>query len=349
MRRPSPSPRPLFTPFDGPVNTLYAELVERTRAEEELLPGTPGSLSLRPRGESGNYWYRRYYNLPSQLTEKLVGREDDEAAYQWMSQRIEAARWVEQQVVNLRKLGFQVANKDAARVLVEMRNRHLFSAGLVMVGTLAFMAWLNELGIRAVASSTLDLDLARRQPLKLAIAVPLLETLKATDIEIFMVPGLSPDTPATSAKRPGKEGLRVGLLTNGPELGLSVAVPELKWHARTVPHFDYLLQDPQQAAMLAGGHCIPVQLPAPLRMAWHKVYSSTRRTADRAKADKDLWQAAVLLAVQVEGDSADLGSSLLEAPGDLKQAVRKRWPALRELLSAHPQALDELGGALTRC
>ena len=327
------------------MNTLYAELAERARAEEELLPGTPGTLSLRPRGESGNYWYRRYYNLPSHLAEKLVCKEEDASLYERMSQRIEAARWVEEQVRNLRKLGFQVANKDTARVLVEMHNKRLFAAGLVMVGTLAFMAWLNELGIRAAISSTQDLDLARRQPLKLAMTVPLLETLKATEIEFFEIPGLRPDEPATSAKRPGKEGLRVDLLMNGPELGQTVAVPELKWHAQTVPHFDFLLLDPQPAAVLAGGHCIPVQLPGALRMAWHKVYSSTRRTSDRAKAEKDLRQAAVLLAALVERDSADLVSSLAEAPEDVQQAVRRRWPALEVLLAAHPQAQNEVRAA----
>jgi hypothetical protein len=88
-----------------------------------------------------------------------------------MIKRIDAARWVEAQVSDLRKLGFHVAGKDVARVLVEMHNRRLFAASLVVVGTLAFMAWLNELGVRTPASSTQDLDLARRQPLKLAIAV----------------------------------------------------------------------------------------------------------------------------------------------------------------------------------
>ncbi len=348
MRRSSPRSQPLYVPFDGPVNTLYAELGERSRAEEELLPGTPGTLSLRSRGASGNYWYRRYYNLPSQLAEKLVCREDDTSAYERMSQRIEAARWLEEHVSNLRKLGFQVANKDVARVLVEMHNRRLFAAGLVMVGTLAFMAWLNELGIRTVASSTQDLDLARRQPLKLAMDAPLLDTLNATDIEFFEIPGLRPDAPPTSAKRPGKDGLRVDLLTNGPELGHSVPVPELNWHAQTIPHFDYLLHDPQQAAMLAGGHCIPVQLPSAMRMAWHKLYSSTRRTADRAKAEKDLRQAAVLLAALVERDSADLAASLAKAPEDLQHAVRKRRPALQELLTSHPQAQEEVRNAVER-
>lgn len=340
--------RPLYTPFDGTMNTLYAEIAERARAEGALLPGTPGTLSLRPRGDSGNYWYRRYYNLPSRPAESLICKEADVAAYDAMHHRIEAARWIQEHVSSLRKLGFQVADKDVARVLVEIHNQQLFAAGLVMVGTLAFMAWLNQLGVRAVASKTQDLDLARRQPLKLAMPLSLLETLNATEIEFSQVPGLRPTSPTTSAKRPGRDGLRVDLLTHGPRLGESVAVPELKWHAQTVPHYDYLLHDPAPANMLAGGHCIAIHLPDALRMAWHKLYSSTRRHADRAKAEKDLWQAAVLLAAQVERDAVDLRASFEEAPQEVQKAAMKSRSALDHLLVGHPQARDEVHHALSR-
>ena len=75
---------------------------------------------------------------------------------------------------HFRKLGFQVADKTATRVLVEMHNRQAFAAGLVLVGTLAYMAWLNELGARSPVARTLDVDLARPGRLKLAVPLPLL-------------------------------------------------------------------------------------------------------------------------------------------------------------------------------
>ena len=153
---------PLYAPFEGPVGTMYAELAERARAEGPLLPGTPGSLALRERPGSGAYWYRRHYGSPgTPQVEDFVCKQDELDAYEAMRRRIEAAEWCQEQVRTLRHLGMQVADKDAARVLVELHNRELFRAGLVMVGTLAFMAWLNELGVRAVASRTQDIDLAR--------------------------------------------------------------------------------------------------------------------------------------------------------------------------------------------
>jgi hypothetical protein len=47
---------------------------------------------------------------------------------------------VQEQVRALRWLGFQVADKDVARVLVELHNTRLFAAGLVVVGTLALLS-----------------------------------------------------------------------------------------------------------------------------------------------------------------------------------------------------------------
>ena len=279
--------------------------------------------------------------------EEFVCKENDQDSYQAMRGRIQAAEWSQEQVRHLRLLGMQVTDKDAARVLVELHNLELFSAGLVLVGTLAFMVWLNELGVKAIASRTQDIDLARRQKLNLAAPLSFFEAVKATQLGFFAIPGLAAGVPSTSVKRPGKDGLRVDILTSGPALGQVVPVPELDWHAQTIPHFDYLLTSPRRAAMLAGGHCIPVNAPAPERLAWHKLYSSTQRVHDAAKADKDLRQAATLLAVLVERSDLGLSASAAAAPKEVLGAARQRLPSLRTLLAPHPQALDEVERALT--
>jgi len=217
-----------------------------------------------------------------------------------------------------------------------------------MVGTLAFMAWLNELGVKAVASRTQDIDLARRQALKLAAPISFLETVKATKLGFFPVPGISQTAPPTSVKRPGKEGLRVDVLTPGDELGRVVPVSELNWHAQTIPHFDYLLASPRRVAVLAGGHCVPVNAPAPERLAWHKLYSSTRRTSEPAKAEKDLRQAATLLAALVERDNLPQEKAAAALPDELLDAARQRLPSLRDLLAKHPQTLDEVEHSIDR-
>ncbi len=343
----SPSPSVLYRPFELAFRTQYAELRERSHAVGELLPGTPGRLVLRA-GTGYGYWYRGYYSVPGRVVEDIVAKEGDEPAVQAMRDRIEFADWTARQVRDLRKLGYQVADKSVARVLVELHNARLFESGLAMVGTLAFMAWLNELGARAVAARTQDIDLARRQPLELASPVSFADAMTATRLPFAPVPGMPTPAPSTSLKLPGADGLRIDLLAPGETLGRIVPLAELRWHAQTVPHYDYLLQDTRDAACLAGGHCVPIRLPAPERLMWHKLYSSAARSSNPSKAQKDLVQAATLAAAMVEQDDASLTESLSDAPTAVRRAAGTRVPALRRLLAAHPQALDELVRLLPR-
>jgi hypothetical protein len=171
-----------------------------------------------------------------------VGPVSDHAAYEAMENRIAYSSWTSRQVSALEKLGYQVADKGAASVLVELYNRKNFTAGLVVVGTLAYMSWLNEFGAMATAARIQDIDLARRQQLKLATTIPFLSSMHATQLPFARVPG----TPCTE------------------------------------PHFEYLLEDSRAAAMLAGGHCVPIMLPEVTRMIWHKLYSSTQRAKEPA-------------------------------------------------------------------
>ena len=325
--------------------TQYAELKERSRSAGLLLPGAPGSLALRE-GTGYGYWYRRYYLLPGQEIEDLVCKAGEDDVLEQMRQRIDFSAWSWQQARSLRALGFQVADKDVACVLVELHNKGLFSGGMVVVGTLAFMAMLNEFGAVAVSPRTQDVDLARRQALKLAAPVSFLETLEGTRLKFFAVPGMPNQARSTSVKRPGKEGLRVDVLTPGKVLGQAVPVSELQWHAQAVPQYGYLLQAPQQAAVLAGGHCIPVSLPQPERFAWHKLFSSAKRVNEPEKAKKDLVQAATLLALLAEQDDVVLAESFKAAPAEVRTAAKARLPVLRGLLQAHPQTLEQVERAL---
>ncbi len=345
-----PPTHTLYRLHELAFRTQYAELKERVRATGRLLAGTPGALYERS-GTGHAYWYRVYYSAPGKQVEELVGAAGDGAALGAMREQIEFAQWVAKQVSDLRKLEFQVGDKGVARVLVELHNRGVFEAGLTLVGTLCTMAWLNELGAKAVAVRTQDLDLARRQSLKLAAPLPFLKTLLATQLPFAAVPGSanqSPSrSPSTSVKLPGRDGLRVDVLAPGRVLGAAVHLPELEWYAQAVPHYDYLLEEPVWAAILAGGHCVPVRLPRPERLIWHKLYSSASRQGAPEKADKDLLQAVTLAALLAEQQDAVLGDSLRDAPAAVRASARKRLPAIRRALVSHPQTLEQFELGLT--
>jgi hypothetical protein len=321
--------------------TQYAELKERTLTAGPLLPGTPGTLVKRT-GTVYEYWYRVYYAVPGKQVEELIGKASDTAAYQHAQERMEFAAWAGEQVSHLRKLGFQVADKGVARVLAELHNSGAFASGLVMVGTLAYMAWLNELGIIAVAARTQDIDLARRHALKLAAPKSWMQTLAATHMPFAAVPGMPADVASTTAKLPGAQGLRVHLLAPGKTLGNVIAAPELQWAAQTVPHYDYLLEDAQSAAMLAGGHCIPLTLPNPARLVWHKLYASTQRKGFAQKAVKDRQQALTLAAVLAQEDAQALRAACKAAAPAMIKPVKALRPALAKPLSHYPEAQEAI-------
>jgi hypothetical protein len=140
----------------------------------------------------------------------------------------------------------------------------------------------------------------------------------------------------------------VDLLTAGAVLGELVPVPELQWHAQAVPYYDYLLRETRQVGVLAGGHCVPVNAPAPERLVWHKLYSSARRASDRIKAEKDLRQAATLAAILVEVDDVSLEQTASRIPSEVMAAAQSRSASLKALLRAHPQALEQMDKALTQ-
>ncbi len=167
----------LFRPQELAFRTQYAELKERTQAAGRLLPGTPGALVLRE-GTGYPYWYRVSYSVPGRAREEFVCKDGNDAQLDAMRERIAHHEWVARQVSSLRRLGFQVADKHVARVLVELHNQGAFSAGLVLVGTLAYCGWLNELGGIAVAARTQDVDLARGERLRLAAPLPFLATMQ---------------------------------------------------------------------------------------------------------------------------------------------------------------------------
>ncbi|WP_265946850.1 hypothetical protein [Dechloromonas sp. A34] len=114
----------LFRDHELAFRTQYAEIKERTLAAGPLLPGTPGSLYLRT-GTGHAYWYRVFYPAPGKQSETLICKDGDDDILQTTKAQMAFCGWAAAQVSALRKLGFQVADKSVARVLVELHNRGL--------------------------------------------------------------------------------------------------------------------------------------------------------------------------------------------------------------------------------
>jgi hypothetical protein len=237
--------------------------------------------------------------------------------------RIAFAEWSADQVSALRKLGFQVADKLTARVLVELHNRGAFAGGLVLVGTLGYMAWLNELGVMAVSARTLDVDLARRQPLKLAAPLPFLDTMKATGLPFVAVPGLPSSSPSTLDQTAGRRGPASGCACPRADAGSAYS----RARARLGGAGNSSLRLPAgrcRAGSNAGRRTLHSVAPAQAaRLVWHKLYAATQRHGAPEKAAKDTQQALVLGAVLADDDPSLLIQAFDAAPAGMLAPIRR--------------------------
>lgn len=337
---------------DAASRARYQELKQLARSQARVLAGTPGTLKQRQRNGS-TYWVREYIRAHGGKDDEHIGSiaSVPHARVEAVRDAIELARGLAAGSSMLRVLGYQRIERKPAAVLAAFFNHGLFGAGLTLVGSHAYGALLNELGLLAPAYRTQDIDVARAAPLVLAHAGPLAlaQVLGETGMRFVPVPGLPSQRPSASFKLPGAEALAVDLLVPGKRAGEILAVADLDAHAQAVPHLDFLLKESIDAVVLSPNQVIPVRVPSPERFTLHKLFSSQARRTDRDKARKDLEQAAVL-AIATEDESP---GALLDAfrgfPAAGKTLLRRGARAAARLLdsgdSEAAEALDRIAGS----
>jgi hypothetical protein len=169
----------------------------------------------------------------------------------------------------------------------------------VLIGTHAFGAILNELGVSASPfPQTEDVDVAA-QRIELA-ALPkggFIGLLRQTGLPFHEVPPHKRGAPSTSFKVRGRR-LKVDLLV--PARGKPyqpVKIAGLGAYATGLPHLEYLLKGTTDSILIGRDRIVPVTVPHPGRFCLHKLALFRLRSAsDNAKREKDVYQAAILAA-----------------------------------------------------
>ncbi len=323
--KPLPSRR-LFARHDPAGQARYQDLKRLARSQERILAGSPGILKQRT--QSGNqYWVREYARVDGRKADDYLGAERslDKARLAALRAGLDLAKTLASGSAKLRLFGYQRIERKPAAVLQVFFNRGLTQAGLTLVGSHAYGALLNELGVEAPGYRTQDLDVARAQPLAIALGngVTLQTLLAETGLAFVPVPGMPSHQPSASFKLPGAETLAVDLLVPGKDLGRVVPVRELGAHAQAIPLLEFLIKDPIDGVVLSPNQVIPVRLPSPERFLLHKLFSSQSRKTDRDKVRKDLEQAALLAAVLEEDSPRLLGDAFRRMPAAGKSQVRR--------------------------
>jgi len=346
---------PLYLSHPSALSVLYGSVEGHSKAGAPVFAGTAGTVVTRRNRQGFEFYARRYYDGDGRQREQYVagpaGTADADHRAEELKRQIEEVKALLPDLRLLGREGFQLADGKTYATLAALQLNGLFAAGAVLIGSHAFGVLLNHLGVKAAAYATEDIDIARREALAFPSAVgkPFLEILRESGIAFVEVPKLDPRQPSTSFKQRGTSRFHVDLLVPSRDDSFPIVpVPELQTHATGLPYLAYLLGEAHQAALLAREGCCPVNVPLAERFAVHKLLISQLRRGTSGKADKDVLQACVLLAVLGEKHPGAIEHAVHRLPNSARRYVRKALgPARQRLLEPHPRALEELEAALS--
>jgi len=298
---PQPS---LYRELPAAAQTAYAELYELVQvAEASRSPAfVTGKVAYKTiKGSRYAYW--AFKELDGRKREYYLGPDGPAI------RAIEAARArgapaldaVARQATAAVAHGCAVTPRKHFRITKRLSEYQFFRAGGILVGTHAFLAIGNQLGVAwGGGTRTMDLDFAHAGPAgNVAVALP--ADLRAnahdalTSLEHGFLPSLGGSKGMASLYVSEREpDLRVDFLTvtrrrnevHAPELG--VALSPLKF-------LEYLIERPGQGVLLDRADACMVNLPDPARYGLHKLIVAHERGARHPKFRKDIAQAVALI------------------------------------------------------
>jgi hypothetical protein len=291
-----------FSELPLSAQTAYSELLEQTRGFEltNALAGLVGTFQKLTR-KSQDYWYFAYRDLDQRVRMAYVGPDD--ARVRALVERFERVRQdkpLAPAAQSALVLGCHATAPKHFRVIKRLAEYGFFRAGGVLIGTHAFLALGNLLGVRwGDGASILDVDFADAgRNVSLALPADLridvhgaLESLEMGLLPITQFNGKA----GAQYRNPADQELRLDFVTSATRNGQPVVMAELNLALEPLKFMELSLEGTTQGCVIGrSGACI-VNLPAPERYAIHKlIVHGERPVAERTKATKDLLQAACL-------------------------------------------------------
>ncbi len=308
-----------------PIQTMYAELVERAHTAQMAQDFDPAGRFLKKTIKDRAYWYFRSAMTGSIRRDKYVGIDTPELAERIANHRSDKNDYKQRRtlVAALTRAGLKAPDPRTGRVLEALANAGIFRMRAVVVGTAAYQTYAGLLGVKLANINVMtdDLDLAQFGSISIAlddaVDIPFLNILRTIDPGFNPLPG--PFDKARATRFALGNTYRVDVLTpnRGPENAAPVPLPALRTDAQPLRFLDFLIYQEVQAVALYGPG-VPINVPAPERFALHKLIVSRLRIAtseSQAKVKKDLRQAGELisaLATQRPYELKDLWTELTE-------------------------------------
>jgi hypothetical protein len=300
----------LYRELSASAQTAYAELYEQVQVAEAsrspaFLTGKVGWKTIKGR----RYGYWQFKEIDGRKREYYLGPEGPavEAIERAREQGAPLIDAVTRQAAAAVALGNQATPAKQFRIVKRFADYQFFRAGGLLVGTHAFLALGNQLGVAwGSGTRTLDLDFAHAGPGgNVAMALPADLTTNLHDalasLELGFLPALGGSKGLASNYMSEKEpDLRIDFLTVRRRNNENVQMPDLGVALVPLKFMEYLLERPGQGLLLDRADACMVNLPDPARYGLHKLLVAAERGARHAKYRKDILQALALIEWHLE-------------------------------------------------
>lgn len=344
----------LYRELPVSAQTAYAELYERVQVAEAsrspaFLSGKVAWKTIKGR----RYAYWAFKEIDGRKREYYLGPESPViAAIELARERgIPALEQIARQAAAALALGCIATPPKHYRIVKRLADYQFFRAGGLLVGTHAFLALGNQLGVAwSDGTRTLDLDFAHNGPGgNVAVALPAdLQANAAQALESLQMgflPALGGSKALASQFVSEREGdLRIDFLTALRRKEGDVAAPELGVALVPLKFMDYLIERPGQGVLIDRADACLVNLPDPARYGLHKLIVAYERGARNPKYRKDILQALAL--IQWHLDHAP--TLLADAWADLTARGRGWEKRARDSLAHAPPTQKEIVVAFER-
>lgn len=296
------------------AQTAYTELFSQTRAFElhNALAGLVGAFHQRTlKGRS--YWYFGYRDIDQRLRMVYVGPDSERV--EALVHRFEQTRRDKPLATPARMAiiaGGTPFPPKHLRVIRRLAEYGFFRAGGVLIGTHAFWALGNMLGVRWLEeAATPDVDFAHAGR-NVSLALPADFQVDVRGALESLELGLLPLTQFSGRvgiqyRNPTNSQLQLHLVTAMTRDRNPPLMSDFNLVLEPLKFLGFILEAPLQGCVFSNqGACI-VNLPAPERYAIHKlIVYGERPVSERTKANKDLLQAASLVSYFLQTDQAGL-------------------------------------------
>jgi hypothetical protein len=336
----------LYTELPLSAQTAYAQLLDAALGAELVrsvadLPGSFNAKAVKGR----TYWYFQYTEPSGKLRQVYVG-PDNEAVRRLMARQREpgAVQTLGPMARSALALGCTALLARHYRVIRRLADYGFFHAGGLLIGTHAFLAYGNMLGLRwGGQERTQDIDFAHAGKavslvLPTDVQVKTDEAIESLSMGFLPVTGLSGKT-GGAYLIPREPEFRLDFLTPLHRGGDAPYVhPQLNVTLQPLPFMEYSLEKFEQAVLFCNEGSVLVNVPSPERYALHKLLVYGERAGSfRAKSRKDLAQAACLAAWLWDHRREALAEALKDLLARGKGWVARYKQGAAALHTAYPQ------------